>query len=351
MIVIYGAYGGHNIGDEFILHTLLSEIKKTNKITVNDITIISNKSNDDYRPQGVKTVNKKSIFSIARSLTKSNLIIGGGQLLNGSKTNKGLYYIIFLQLVSRAFRRKTILIGVGAENIKSAQSRVLFKVITRLCDSCVFRDEHSRSMVKLRGRNVAKTIDLVFINEQLKKREIDSNNIRVGLALHSDPYWKLSSKSATIDIINKLLIEFKEKIEITVIAHDNRINFDKGLLLKIEDHYQGTNQRVKFSCLESIESASSTYKNLDFIVSARMHPLIIGSIFGTRPVPIGKSGKVVSLFSGSGLLLEDQHDVGSAVVKRVLHWTSTDDENLETWLEKSKSESDKNIAIIKNFLC
>lgn len=351
MIVIYGAYGGHNIGDEFILHTLLSEITNSSTIRTSDITIISNKNNENYRPQGVRTLNKNSLFSIVRSLKKSNLLIGGGQLLNGSKTNKGLYYIILILLIARAFGRKTLLLGVGAENIKSAQSKLLFRAITRLSDNCVFRDEYSRNMVKLNSQNIEKTIDLVFINNYLKRHKICSKKIRIGLAIHADPYWKLSSKLTTTNIINTLLKELNEDIEIKVLAHDNRANFDKGLLLEIEEHYQGKEQRVSFSCLESIESTSNTYKNLDFIVSARMHPLIIGSIFGARPIPIGQSGKVISLFSDSGLLLKDQDNIGPAVAQRVLTWTSADDENLEAWLEKNKSKSNRNIAIIKDFLC
>jgi len=343
--VIYGAYGGYNAGDEVILDTLVAELKALDP--KDTITVICN-PRKNYSPIDVsRVVSKSNIFRVVHSLRGENLVIGGGQLLNGTILNKGLLYILFLMVVSKILGAQQIIVGVGSEKIVSRTHKALCGLIIRLSDFFLCRDSYTYGMTNRLGEGVSQAADLVFLQNAEKKEKSHlyyESGLVVGVAVHSDPRWRFASTASLIDII-KNCTDLDVVRQVVVIAHDNRPEYDKGLIEEIESKI--SNDKLTFRVLYSPKQTYEVYENLDYIVSARMHPLIIGAIKGVRPIAISESGKVRSLFEGTGMLVDFTNEIARDVKGIIVGWNTCLQEEFEAWLDSKQEEALGNRKVIQ----
>ena len=285
-------------------------------------------------------------MKIMNLLSKENLIIGGGQLLNGTRLNKGLLYILLLSILSNRLNKKPIVVGIGSESLTNGFHRFLCQRILSNCKSFACRDSYTYDMLNKLGLNISKTADLVFLRE--KKIEdswrANKSNLKVGIAVHSDPRWKFTSSDALVEVVKRCLTS-KNINEIYLIAHDNRSEYDKGALFNIEAEV-GKHEKLKLRTLESLSETYEMYENLDFIISARMHPLIIGAISGAKPVAISESGKVKALFKNTKMLVENNINTPSLILDLIENWSTENQCELEAWLHQKQKDSMANRVIL-----
>src|SRR2546430_17437526 len=90
----YGAFGGVNIGDEAIFWSVSEAVRQSMSGRLVRNVIARHIPHEDatalYQRLKVKFLRKSDLIGIARALAKTDLLIGGGQLFNGSKIPQGL---------------------------------------------------------------------------------------------------------------------------------------------------------------------------------------------------------------------------------------------------------------------
>ena len=90
-VVISGYFGYHNVGDEAILKSIITALRKQNPNI--DIVVLSNDVEYTKKTYNVDAINRWSIIDIYNTLKKSDgLISGGGSLLQDATSNRPIKY-------------------------------------------------------------------------------------------------------------------------------------------------------------------------------------------------------------------------------------------------------------------
>jgi polysaccharide pyruvyl transferase WcaK-like protein len=312
-IFIFGGYGGVNLGDECILFSLIKLIEDNCK-EVNTVSVISrynNQINISNCNLKINYYKKKSLLKLIFNITKGNLLIGGGQLLNCSKYPKGLLYIAFITILFKILGNKVYIVGVGCSRMNSRLCRILLNCITRFSDWIYVRDKSSiEEISKNTNHNRIKLIpDLVFSQKILEL--VDKSNLNIDrsrtiiVVLHSTP----GETKNNYKFYNNLLVyllRYAPNEKIVCLAHDLREEYDLGLLNLLSNN-TNLSSHITFTNCKNEKQLVNLYTNATMVISSRMHPLIVGSICGCKIIGIRGSDKVKDLAEDMGFPVINNH--------------------------------------------
>ncbi len=149
-IVILGAYGQQNIGDEAMLLVLVEYLRKQYPDCV--ISCNSNSpraTSKDFGVEAFYTSPKKDFFKKLGALLKADAYIyGGGSLLVELRMNPlgrraPLYRGLIINLLGRCLGKRVVYAGVGAEAVRPGFSQWLVRRVVALSHRCYVRDRDS----------------------------------------------------------------------------------------------------------------------------------------------------------------------------------------------------------------
>jgi polysaccharide pyruvyl transferase WcaK-like protein len=169
-IILLGAYGQNNLGDEAMMETVLSVlIGRDVQVFVN----VADESNVVKMP-GVEyfhTSLKKDFFrKIWLFLSCDVVVYGGGSLFVELKMvdlNKRmpLFRMFLINMFAKFTGKQVAYLGVGAERVSPGLSEWLFKKAARMSGLCCVRDQESLVVMRDYGVMHAKLgADIVFSN-------------------------------------------------------------------------------------------------------------------------------------------------------------------------------------------
>ena len=356
-LALFGAFGGVNVGDEAILYSVVEMMRRDGHGAIVRRVIFSAvptaAAKELYDRLQLEIVRKRDVYKLLRTLSSMRLVIGGGQLLNGAPFPKGLLFIFLASAINRLFGFRPVIIGIGADNLRGFISRCLVAAILRICTSIGCRDDQTYlCLQRMSPRNrLRRTADVVFVSAILKLRQPEtasrkSNTNRIVVAPHRDPRWKQSCSAHMSELVTSIARAFPSK-RITVVAHDVRLRFDGGLLSELEDK---VNDGVEYCLLDSLEKAIDLYSDTDFVVSSRMHPLIIGMICGARPIALAESTKVKELCRELNLpsvcVTTWERSTSDDVIRALNEWDSSLDETIREKVEQQRSMALLNLECV-----
>ena len=150
-IIISGAHGMGNIGDEAALAGIISDLKSIAPSA--PICVLSRDPKCTALKHGVESVHSFNLPALWRRLKNCALFIsGGGSLIQDvSSTRSLLYYLLCLRLAK--LRGCSIMMygcGIGPVN-KNANRRLTAKIIDRCVDAVTLRDDASLEELKALG--------------------------------------------------------------------------------------------------------------------------------------------------------------------------------------------------------
>lgn len=303
--VIWGGYGGHNLGDEAILWSMSRLLKKLRPNAAQSVLVrtpVSAQVAKQYELWGVDIVRFGTVSSL-RLLTRARLIVGGGQLLDDTFSAWPVGWTSLVLSINAAAGMQPLILCIGAEPIKRKITAFIAKLFYSLARVCSCRDQESLEVVRNLGLPADRLVasrDVVFSLDRalLPKRTRSDNHVtRVTLVLAHDPQ-RTPGKS---DYFSELATEFLEAgCEVSIVAHDLRVEYDYGLLLSLEQEFARHSQ-VTICNPRLVGESLEIYANSDAVVSGRMHPLILASLVRTLPIAIRGTGKVNSLIGALGL--------------------------------------------------
>ena len=156
-IVIAGAYGGGNRGDELMLENLLRDVRAAAPECA--VTVLSRRSAETARRFDADSLYFLNFPAIVRRMKNARaLIFGGGNLLQDATSRRSLaYYLVLLRKGKRSGCR-TLLYGVGLGPLSAHGWEKAAAALNECADTIVFRERESLAAARSHG---VKTPELV----------------------------------------------------------------------------------------------------------------------------------------------------------------------------------------------
>lgn len=150
-VMICGAYGKGNAGDEAILKAILRQLRHINPDM--PICVLS------HDPKGTRLrhhVNSRHVFnplSFLPAMRKTSLYIsGGGSLIQNQTSTRSLYYYLLSIYLAKRCGNKVLMYGCGIGPVNGEGCRKkAAKVIDRYVDAITLREDLSAEELKLMG--------------------------------------------------------------------------------------------------------------------------------------------------------------------------------------------------------
>ena len=150
-VLICGAYGMHNLGDDAVLHAIVEEMRSIDPTM--PVRVLSRRPRETSAENGVAATHMFNVFGFHRAMKRSKLYInGGGSLIQDVTSSRSLWY--YLYTIAAAKRRgcRVMMYGCGIGPVnKSFDRRLACRVIDGNVDAITLRGERSMEELKAFG--------------------------------------------------------------------------------------------------------------------------------------------------------------------------------------------------------
>ena len=329
-----------NIGDQAIAQSL-KEILREKNYKVNQFNISNptkKKAKYDYQAvakrNSVKQNAIKSFLAIPYYLLKHHnnikeqisandvFFIGGGQLINSSKTNQPsrFSYAIYIitQLITTYSTKKIIFIGIGCVSKFNALEKFFYKRALNKASNIIVRDEFSKNMI-LKNFNLNSEVmpDLAFYgNENIEKiiaqkKAIifvtDSNVVKQysPTEFHIQDYYNLLESKYNEYTKNGFLVSFGYTTMEDAIE-------TREFIAYLENK---TNTIYNYLHINNLQQLKSLLAETQLVFAGRMHALILGKKMGCKIEPHQLSEKLVHFTNE--YLTRSYNDIKQELVEKI----------------------------------
>ena len=150
-VMICGAYGKENAGDDAILSAIIAEMKRIDPHM--PITVLSRRPRQTRRIYRVKAIHTFSVFSWHRRMKHTRLYIsGGGSLIQDVTSRRSLWYYLYNIREAKRKRNKVMMYGCGiGPVIRENHQRLAAKCINRYVDAITLREPDSLEELRRMG--------------------------------------------------------------------------------------------------------------------------------------------------------------------------------------------------------
>ena len=203
-VLVSGAYGLGNPGDEAILEAILARIREADSSI--PVTVLSREPAQTAERFKIRALKSFDFFRIIKTLKSCSLLIsGGGSLLqNATSTRSLLYYLCIIRLAKKMGCR-VLMYGCGIGPIKGGLCKKLAAEAINSCADCItLRDSDALESLKELGvepgeaqedasPRVLVTADPVFSLQPSEKKDADRAMDAFGIS-EDDPFIAFAVK-------------------------------------------------------------------------------------------------------------------------------------------------------------
>lgn len=290
-IVLSGYYGFDNIGDEAVLFSIITALRKEIKDV--HITVLSNNPDKTKALYSVESVNRWDMKSVAKTIKESNLLIsGGGSLLQDVTSSKTIPYYLAIVKIAQFYRKKVVFYSQGIGPVNKGFSRWLIKKVVNKVDGIFVRDAASKVLLEEIGikKPVGVALDPVLgieLPEGIQGYKQGEGSKTVGIYLRPwkdeshDQNLKESLMPGLIDLLAKgyklcfIPMHFEQDCDIArSLAKDIKEAVKaKGLIdaVNLEQKIQVVDR------LLSIQEVLAYTERFDLVIGMRLHSLIMAA--------------------------------------------------------------------------
>lgn len=297
-ILVVGAYGYGNVGDEAILSGLLARLKG------HSVTVVSRSPGDTSAMHGVPSI---GIDQAVPALRKHrSVVIGGGGLFGRDMGRIGRLLPAF-GLLAAALGKRVCVVGVDLDDHLSGSARVLVPLLMRAATSVHVRDRASAGVLEAYGVSAGAEPDLSAWmrpqdaeagRETLRRAGLDTERPIVGLALTAvNPTLAdrvIEATAATVDAFPDVQFCFIPMSRHPwVSTHDDRLVAERLRQL-----------RPGVAVLDGPlppDLVLATIGELSAIVAMRYHAMLFAERAGVPLVPISYADKTERWVTEHGL--------------------------------------------------
>ncbi len=303
-VLISGAYGLGNPGDEAILEAILARIKEADSSI--PVTVLSRDPANTAERFRTRALKSFDIIRIIRTLKSCSLLIsGGGSLLQNSTSTRSLLYYLFVMKLARAMGCKVLMYGCGIGPIKGNLCKKLAAKIIDSCADCItLRDNGALESLKELGiqersggeagaRSVLVTADPVFSLQASEKKDADRAMEAFGIS-EDDPFIAIAVKDCP-DFAGK------EDVIVSAAAKCYSGHGLKSVFIASSEEDKALAERICGSLETPYRIISGSFgagpviallQKARALVSVRLHYLIFAAIAGTPSAALSYDPKV-----------------------------------------------------------
>ncbi len=284
-VLIAGAYGQSNLGDEYMLDVCLRMFGRDRCIVAS-----SNPSHTMHlhRVTSVST-HKPSWKGLKAFLECSTIVVGGGDQFKLIKKSAGrsryalLAEMTVLSMISAVWRKKLQFLGVGIGNISTPLAQGLSKFCLSLADTVTLRDQGSfEKAVELTGRtDILLAADLTFLDVTGARAPLPNRQATLGIA----PAFEVEHPELYAHFTEELGKAAQKILEDNPSTHIQFLPFQPAF-------HEHTDIRASHEILQYIRDAekcsvdakfskdtiAETYRHMDTLWGIRLHSLIFACI-------------------------------------------------------------------------
>lgn len=334
-IVISGYYGFNNIGDEAVLSSIITALRK--QMPNVQITVLSNAPSQTKAFYGVEAINRWKIKEISQAIKKSDLVIsGGGSLLQDVTSSKVIPYYLGIVKIAQFYKKPVVFYSQGVGPIAKGISKYLVKHICNKVNHIFVRDEGSKKLLEtigVRKAPITVTIDPVLgieVKEEVleKIKPLMVADKKVGLYIRP---WKNDKKMIEqLTEISHYIAAKGYTLYLVPMYYKEDLNLSKELASHLSEHVHVIDQEM------TIDEVVAYTKTFDFIIGVRLHSLIMAHAVGVPMIGLSYDPKV------EGFIKEVEApyclDIDALNITRLK-------ENIDTIIENLEKEKERISAV------
>lgn len=307
-VVIAGYYGAHNTGDEAILTGMIQSLRDKG---ITDITVLSRCPEITKKMHRVDSIyigrRLKGLINIYKTLRKKQLfILGGGGLLQ-DYSKRVVPYWLSRVLIAKLARTPVIYYAQGVGPLKTPEARRMVRIISNRVKYITVRDYASQHLLEEIGVNKSKievtadpalAIKITTDGSRLLKQEgieLDNSKIKIGISLRS---WK--NDENYLPILINTLNKLKAKYDVQYIFFPFQFGQDETVSERVLATMAGEDSKI-ISGHYKPEEVAAMLKEMDGIITMRLHALILGAISSTPAFALCYDPKVKNFMERIGI--------------------------------------------------
>lgn len=358
-VVICGAYGRGNAGDDAILEAILQEMRSIDPDM--PITVLSKNPKNTRLTYRVRALHRSNFFGWHRAMSHSKLYInGGGSLIQDVTSRRSLWY--YLNNISTAKRLgcRVQMYGCGIGPIlRSSHKNLAAKVLNRSVDVITLREPdslHELEAIGVTRPKILLTADPALILSPAEEDEVDSALLQAGIPPHGKyicfalRHWKGFDEKAPL--FGKAAAYAYETYGLTPV------------FVSVERHSDPSAARLAAAGLDcpchflvnagDAGSIIGVLSRMQVIVSMRLHALIFAAGQGVPLVGVVYDPKVSAFLKYIGqdlfvdldrLDLQELCQMIDAAVEKTRH-----PEAQEAAVEQLRRTEQQNVALARELL-
>ena len=347
---IIGNYGATNLGDEAILHTILSSHPQISfTVFSHDPAETSRQHNISATyplPFGFRSIFRGGFLKSFRTLKKSDfVIIGGGGLFTDEKI-KAILLWGWHFLWAKFFGKPVFFYANSIGPLNSKIGKFLTKKILQKADKITLRDQLSADLINSLGiQNFKITADPAFLFETKEKTKTKSKKIAISLRnwIKHEKNYIQTLKSVVTNLENQgyqILLIPMQTFQDNYTEVLTQIASEQSLIVNPKD----------------FEELIEILNDCEFTIGMRLHFLIASSLSGTPFITLSYSQKTTALAEELGqkkYLLKIQEVFLEKIISLINQLKKENTEiidRLKSEVEKKKKKAELNKKILENFI-
>ncbi|MBE6022475.1 MAG: polysaccharide pyruvyl transferase CsaB [Cellulosilyticum sp.] len=287
-IVLSGYYGFDNIGDEAVLYSILSALRK--ELGNVEVTVLSNNPDKTKALYGVKSVNRWKLKEVAQVIKESDLLIsGGGSLLQDVTSSKTVPYYLAIVKIAQFYKKKVVFYSQGIGPVNKGFSRWLIKQVVNKVDGIYVRDIASKNLLEEIGvkKPVGAALDPVLGIEVPQGTAGNQDSKTVGIYIR--PWIDEAHDQNLMDSLTPGLVELMEQgYKLCFIPmhyeQDREISSKLAKAVKKAAHQSGKlDQNIIDRNIEIVDKMLSIQEvmvytsSFEMVIGMRLHSLIMAA--------------------------------------------------------------------------
>lgn len=301
-IHLHGYLGMKNLGDDLMLHAILTKIPFDGNVVC---WMNKNTSDDEifnWKSEYPRIEFKKYPFSFfifpflifGRKIKKSVWV--GGNCFYSHKGNVNLRWLLKLVKCYYNLNIPFIFLGVGIGNYDFEGARIIDRILN-FSHKLYFRDNSYKEFSNLYNHKVVKCGDLAFLYH---KNQIDDKTDKKGYIISGHKYF--SENDNAINVIQESI----DKLDDYCYSVDfhNGTNGDKSFNQKLTNVIYLPNLSLK----ETIDML----QNVKGVISFRLHSIILSDLLEVPNIAINYDSKITAYFSRIGRPTDTLISVGQS---------------------------------------
>ena len=297
-VLICGAYGFGNTGDDAILQAIIGEMRRIDAHM--PVTVLSRRPKDTQRAFGVNACHRFGVFAIRRVMRRSQLFIsGGGSLMQDVTSRLSLWYYLSTIRMAHGCGCKVQMYGCGIGPIVYARDKKLAAHVINTCvDKITLREPDSRETLRDFGVTAPEVIlasdpaltlpaaEHSRIDSILRAHDMDIGGKYIGFVLRK---WPGMEEKATVFAAGAVYAYLKYGLTPVFLGINFRADGEAGQL--VTEHLSIPFYRID----EQMTSGEviGVLSRMTAVVSMRLHGLIFAAGQGVPLIGVVTAGQPI----------------------------------------------------------